>query len=76
MIELLARLPVVATDADLVLRAVATAGRHQLSVWDALIVEAGAEAGCTQLWTEELVTGSTLRGVRIGDPFDDRPSRD
>lgn len=68
-VELLSELPVVTTDASLVHRAVSTSGRHQLSLWDALVVEAAAEAGCAELWTEDLATGSTLRGVTIIDPF-------
>lgn len=55
--------------ADLVVRAATTARDHQLSLWEAMAVEATAEAGCTELWTEDLVTGSTLRGVTIVDPF-------
>lgn len=65
----LAQLPCVTTDADLVVRAATTARDHQLSIWDAMVVEAAAEAGCTELWTEDLATGSTLRGVTIVDPF-------
>ncbi|WP_331238774.1 PIN domain-containing protein [Georgenia sp. MJ170] len=65
----LAELPVVTTDGGLVQRAVATVGRHQLSIWDALILEAAVESGCAELWTEDLATGSVLRGVAIVDPF-------
>ena len=57
------------TDAQLVLRALDTAARHQLSVWDAMIVEAAAEAGCAQLWTEDLSAGAVLRGVEVVNPF-------
>ncbi len=67
----LCRLPVVATDAALVQRAIALSTRHQLSVWDALIVTAAREAGCEELWTEDLSTGSELRGVRIRNPLED-----
>ena len=65
----LCRLPVVGTDAELVQRAIALAARHQLSVWDALIVTAAREAGCEELWTEDLATGAELRGVRIVNPL-------
>ncbi len=73
VLDALTRLPVVGADARLVSRAAATAGRHQLSIWDAMVVEAAAEAGCTQLWTEDLSTGAVLRGVQIVNPFA-RPS--
>ena len=65
----LCRLPVVGTDAELVQRAIALSVRHQLSVWDALIVTAAREAGCEELWTEDLATGAELRGVRIRNPL-------
>ena len=70
VITSLSRLPVVGTDADLVQRAVTLSTRHQLSVWDALIVTAAREAGCEELWTEDLATGTELRGVRIVNPLD------
>ncbi len=65
----LTRLHVGPADARLVLRAASTAGKHKLSVWDAMIVEAAAEAGCEEIWTEDLAAGSTLRGVRIVNPL-------
>jgi predicted nucleic acid-binding protein len=58
-----------ALDAPAVRAAVATSPRHQISYWDALIVEATATAGCGALLTEDLATGSTLRGVPIEEPF-------
>jgi predicted nucleic acid-binding protein len=69
VISSLCRLPVVGTDAALVQRAIAVSVRHQLSVWDALIVTAAREAGCEELWTEDLATGAELRGVRIRNPL-------
>lgn len=69
VVERLAVLPVVAADAHLVCRAAATAGEQQLSIWDAMIVEAAVEAGCSELWSEDLATGSTIKGVRVVDPF-------
>ncbi|MFT4201352.1 PIN domain-containing protein [Gordonia sp. (in: high G+C Gram-positive bacteria)] len=60
---------VVTTDEHLVRRAATTAAEHQLSIFDALILEAAASSGCEELWTEDLAAGSTLRGVRIVNPF-------
>lgn len=62
-------LEVVPADAHLVRRAAATAAAHQLSIFDALILEAAALAGCQELWTEDLAAGSMLRDVRIVNPF-------
>ena len=58
----------VATDADLVREAAATAAAHELSIFDAMIIEAAARAGY-ELWTEDLAGGSVLRGVRVVNPF-------
>jgi predicted nucleic acid-binding protein len=69
VVEDLSRLWVVSTDSRLVQRAVATSGRHQLSIWDSLIVEAAADAGCDVVWTEDLATGSTIRGVTVVNPL-------
>ncbi|MFT3797760.1 PIN domain-containing protein [Microbacterium sp.] len=60
---------VVPTDAALVLAAAATASAHQLSIFDALVLEAAVSAGCAELWSEDLTDGATLRGVRIVNPF-------
>jgi predicted nucleic acid-binding protein len=59
----------VAVDRELVLSAVDTATRYQLALWDALIVEAAARAGCERLLTEDLNHGQEIRGVRIENPF-------
>lgn len=67
----LTRLHVVPADARLVLRAAKTSAEHQMSVWDAMIVEAAFEAGCEEIWTEDLSTGAEIRGVRIADPLVD-----
>jgi predicted nucleic acid-binding protein len=51
---------------------VAAIGLHQksgLSFWDAMIVHAAAESGCDVLWTEDLIDGQLIRGVRIRNPF-------
>lgn len=62
-------LEVLPTDARLVHRAADLATDRQLSIFDALIVEAAAAAGCDELWTEDLNAGEEIRGVRIVDPF-------
>lgn len=62
-------LDIVATDAELVRRAAETASAHDLSIFDALILEAAARAGCEELLTEDLGHGSVLRGVRVVNPF-------
>ncbi|MGC1208229.1 MAG: PIN domain-containing protein [Ornithinimicrobium sp.] len=69
VLDNLAKLHVVTADARLVLRAAATSERHQLSVWDSMIVEAAVESGCSELWSEDLTTDSRIRGVLVVNPF-------
>ena len=54
---------------DLVLTAARTASEHQLSIWDAMVVEAARLGGCTELWTEDLQTGGEIRGAQIVNPL-------
>ncbi len=69
VMESLTRLDVVSADAELTLRAARTAVEAQLSVWDAMVIEAAAIAGCTTILTEDLNEGQTIRGVRVVNPF-------
>lgn len=57
------------TTADLVIRGTQTAHAHQLSIWDALIVEAAAAGSCDVLVSEDLHDGAVLRGIRLHNPF-------
>lgn len=68
-VEALRELPVVSTDSQLVQAAVVTAQRHQLSLWDAMIVEAAAAADCDVVLTEDLTDGAVLRDITIENPF-------
>ena len=68
-VSAMAALPVVGADKESVLAGIALADRHQLSLWDALIVQAAATAGCETLLTEDLADGAVLAGVRIQNPF-------
>ena len=66
----LQRFDVVPADGALVIRAARTVAEHQLSIWDAMALEAARLGGCAELWTEDLSPGAELRGVRIVNPFD------
>jgi len=52
-----------------VIAAIALARRHQLSFWDAMIVESAAQLGCQTVWSEDLQDGLRLRGVVVRNPF-------
>ena len=60
---------IVPADADLVRSAALAAAEHQLSIFDAMILEAAVRGGCDELWTEHLADGTMLRGIRIVNPF-------
>ena len=63
------KLRVAVPTADGVLRALQLAGRHQLSAWDALIVQAALEAGCDFLYSEDLQAGQRFGALQIVNPF-------
>jgi predicted nucleic acid-binding protein len=46
---------------------------HQFQIYDALILAAAAEVGCSLLLTEDMHEGFTWKGVTIMNPF--KPSR-
>jgi predicted nucleic acid-binding protein len=43
---------------------------HQLQFWDALIVTASADAGCSLLLSEDMQHGFVARGLTIESPFE------
>ena len=61
--------PVVGIDAVMIALASHLEEQHQISFWDALIVEAAIRAGATRLVTEDLQDGREIAGVRIENPF-------
>lgn len=58
-----------ATTPQGVLRGVALAQRHRLSMWDGLIVQAALDAGCTRLLSEDLTHGQRFGALEVVDPF-------
>lgn len=66
-----ALLPTVAVveDAALVMRGLTSARRWQISLWDALIVEAARTAGADTLLSEDLQHGMNFDGVVVQNPF-------
>lgn len=69
MVDDLSRLETVTTDARLVRAAIGLSRSATVSLFDALILVAAGEAGCTRVLTEDLAAGSTIGGVRIQNPF-------
>lgn len=65
----MARLLVVPVDRHLVQEAIGLSRSHQLSLWDAAIVEAARSASCAELITEDLQDGRAFEGVVVRNPF-------
>ena len=61
--------PVIVVEPALILNASRLEEDHQLSFWDALIIEAARVAGAVRLVTEDLQPGRVIAGVRIENPF-------
>lgn len=65
----LGALPVVSTDAAVVLAAIDTAAAADIALWDAMIVVAARRAGCDEVLTEDLNHGRVIDGIRITNPL-------
>jgi len=65
----LSRLQVLSASAQNVLDAIALAGQHQLSWWDALILEAALRAGAERLYSEDGQHGRRFGSLEIVNPF-------
>ncbi len=49
--------------------AIETRRRFNVSYWDAAIIEAAREHGCTELLSEDLSHGQDYNGVTVMNPF-------
>jgi predicted nucleic acid-binding protein len=68
-IELFAQLQIVLITVDDVLAAIDVHRLHQISFWDALLVQTARRAGCTTLLTEDLQDGRRFDGLVVRNPF-------
>lgn len=59
----------VASTHDRLLTAIDLATEHKLQLWDALIVTAAADAGCSVLLSEDMQDGLTASGLTVANPF-------
>lgn len=70
-IDSLRRFPVQDVTVGLMLAALETRTRFQISYWDAAIIEAARRLGCDVVLTEDLADGQDYAGVRVENPFRD-----
>jgi len=68
-VELFANFHLVVLDVEDVLAAIDLHRLHQVSFWDALIVRAAKQGGCSELYSEDLQLDRAIDGVRIVNPF-------
>ncbi len=67
--NLLAPLWRVMPSPDLYRRGLEVQARYRLAFYDALIVAAALEAGCTRLWSEDLQDGLKIDRLTVRNPF-------
>lgn len=68
-VDLLLAYPCHSPSPSLVRHAFALQGRYKISYWDAAILAAATEIGCTTLYTEDLNHGQTYESVQVINPF-------
>lgn len=61
--------PLIETSSAVLASAADLANDHRLSLWDAVMLSAAAEARCRLLLSEDLQDGFTWSGVTVANPF-------
>jgi predicted nucleic acid-binding protein len=73
VLQSLAPFPVLSVSRDLVLAAIETKHRFQISYWDAAIIIAAKQMGCETVYSEDLNARHQYDGVLVVNPFADNP---
>lgn len=61
--------PLVETSSSLVLAALVLSDKARISPWDAAILEAARQAGCSRVLSEDLGAGQSYFGITVENPF-------
>ena len=69
LIESFRRFPVQDITSAIVMTALDTCQRLQLSYWDSAIIEASRVMGCSEVLSEDLGDGQDYGGIRVINPF-------
>jgi len=70
IVSFYAKYEVIATEAQVLLRASRLRAQYSLSFWDSLVVAGAIESGCNVLYTEDMQDGLTVEGqLTIVNPF-------
>ena len=68
-VELLAEFDVAILEVADILAAIDLHRLHGFSLWDALVLRAAKQTGCSVLYTEDMQEARQVEGVRIVNPF-------
>lgn len=71
LVDSFRRFPVQETTLGVMLAAMSTRQRFEISYWDAAIIEAARALGCEVVLSEDLSDGQDYAGVRIENPLKD-----
>lgn len=63
------RFPIVDITTGVLDSALAIKARFQLSYWDSAIIAAAKQAGCSEVYSEDMSDGQDYGGVRVVNPF-------
>jgi predicted nucleic acid-binding protein len=69
LIESFRRFPVQDITSTVLMAALDTHKRFQLSYWDSAIIEASRAMGCTEVLSEDMGDGQDYAGIRVVNPF-------
>jgi predicted nucleic acid-binding protein len=69
LVESFRRFPVQDITSGIMMAALSTRQRFQLSYWDAAIIEASRALGCQVVLSEDLNDGQDYAGIRVTNPF-------
>ncbi|MFZ0770477.1 MAG: PIN domain-containing protein [Thermoguttaceae bacterium] len=68
-VELLSEFDVASPEVADILAAIDLHRLHGFSFWDALVMQAAKQAGCTVLFSEDMQDGREVDGLQIVNPF-------
>ena len=69
ILDILASIPLVTPDGELVRRAVEAHAAYGIHFYDGMIVAAAERAECGKIWSEDLNAGQKYFGVAVANPF-------
>lgn len=72
LVDSFRRFPAQETSIGVMLAAMSTRQRFEISYWDAAILEAARSLGCEVVLSEDLSDGQDYAGVRVENPFRSR----